>query len=84
MTPASFGTRHLPPFVTRHLASCPLGTCLVWHLPCLAVAEAKERADGMNAEEELLGQPKSIFEQLEAVPRILAPYVSLSPNNPKP
>ena len=41
------------------------------------MAEAKERAEGLNGEEELLGQPRSVFDQLEAVPRILAPYVSL-------
>ena len=41
------------------------------------IAEAKERAEGMNGEEELLGQPRSIFEQIDAVPKILGPYVTL-------
>ena len=39
--------------------------------------EAKERAEGMNGEEELLGQPRTLFEQLEEVPKILAPFVNL-------
>jgi dynein heavy chain len=41
------------------------------------IAEAKERAEFMNGEEELLGQPLSIFEQLEAVPKMLAPFIRL-------
>jgi dynein heavy chain len=41
------------------------------------MAEAKARAEAMNGEEELLGQVRSTFDQLEAVPRILAPYLSL-------
>ena len=41
------------------------------------IAEAKERAEGINGEEELLGQPRSVFDQLEQVPKILAPYVAL-------
>ena len=41
------------------------------------VKEAKERAEGINGEEELLGQPRSIFDQIQQVPTILAPYVSL-------
>ena len=39
------------------------------------IAEAKERAEVMNGEEELLGQVRSVFEQIETVPKILAPYV---------
>ena len=41
------------------------------------IAEAKERAEGMNGEEALLGQPISVFEQIELVPKILAPFASL-------
>ena len=41
------------------------------------IKEAKERAEGMNGEEALLGQPMTVFEQLESVPKTMAPYVSL-------
>ena len=39
--------------------------------------EAKERAEGLQGEEELLGFPRSTFLQLEEAPRILAPYPML-------
>ena len=41
------------------------------------MAECKQRAEGINGEEELLGQPRSQFEQLDVVPKTLAPFVSL-------
>ena len=44
--------------------------------PCVRVRESRS-AEILNGEEELLGQIRSVFDQLEAVPKILAPYVSL-------
>jgi dynein heavy chain len=41
------------------------------------IADAKERGEGINGEEELLGQPRTLFEQIGAVPTILAPFVAL-------
>ena len=41
------------------------------------IKEAKERAEGLNGEEELLGFPRSTFPQLEEAPSILAPYLQL-------
>eukprot|EP00964_Phaeocystis_antarctica_P098156 scaffold64200_cov60-Phaeocystis_antarctica.AAC.1 len=41
------------------------------------IKEAKERAEGLNGEEELLGFPRSTFLQLEEAPRVLAPYLQL-------
>ena len=41
------------------------------------IKESKERAEGINCEEELLSQPRTIFEQLEEVPKIMAPYLAL-------
>ena len=41
------------------------------------IKEAKERAEGLNGEEELLGFPRSTFPQLEEAPNILAPYLQL-------
>ena len=39
--------------------------------------EGKERAAGINGEEELLGQPRTQFLQLTSAPDILAPYLDL-------
>ncbi|KAG8459256.1 hypothetical protein KFE25_014101 [Diacronema lutheri] len=41
------------------------------------VAAAKERAEQLNAEEELLGFARTHFVQLEHVPALLAPYTTL-------
>ena len=41
------------------------------------IKECKERGAGMNEEEELLGQPRTLFEQLEEVPKIMGPFLAL-------
>lgn len=51
--------------------------CLALNTLQSKTSEARERAEFINGEEELLGQPKTVFEQLTAVPQIMAPYLAL-------